>query len=115
MSALANYKKIAEEIARARSWGKHLSASGRGGERAIISSIGADPSICIQYSTGGKNYWDCKEETGEMFRKRLNTAFSKRLGECINEAIAALQTEQNKFKAEAMAEYKTLFNEELAA
>lgn len=115
MSALEKYKKITCEINKAKSWRKHLTATGRQGDRGMVSSIGANPSICLQYTTGGKNYWDCKEETGEMFVRELNEAISKNLSKHIDEAMAAMQAEADKCKDEAKKEYASLFGEEMAA
>ena len=115
MSALEKYKKIVGEINKAKSWRKHLSATGRNGERGVIHSINANPSICLQYSTGGKNYWECKEETGEVFLRHLNDAISKNLSKHIDEALAAMQADADKCKDEAKQEYANLFGEDLAA
>ena len=115
MSALEKYKKIVAEINKATNWRKHLTATGQNNERGVISSIGANPSLCLQYTTGGKNYWDCKEETGEMFLRYLNEAISRSLSKHIDEAMASMQAEADKCKDEAKQEYVRLFDENLAA
>ena len=115
MSALEQYKKLLGQISQAKKWGSHLTTTGRDGKCGVIHSVSANPSLCNQYSTGGKNYWDCKEETSEAFQRKLNEVIAKHLKSHIDEAVSLMQAEADKFKSDAKAEYKALFDEEIAA
>ena len=113
MSALNDYKATLYQIGRAKKCQAHLTASGRNGDRCQNHSIGANPTLCLQYTTGGQNYWECKDETSEMFLKHLNNSIAKSLGRHIDEALLAKEAEAMKYKEAAKAEYLGLFGEEL--
>ena len=108
---LTKYKAMKASIDRAKGWQKHLSATSRTGDRPQVTSIGAAPTVCIQYTTGGKNYWDAKEEAGEVFLKHLNELIAAELGSLTERAIGKMEADLDKLRDAAKAEYLALFGE----
>ena len=112
---LNSYLSMKQSIAQAREWEKHLTAADREGKRGRIHSIGANPNICIQYVTSGQNYWEAKQEGGEVFAKYLNDAIAEKLASLTAEAIAKMEKDLDKWREKAKQEYANLFGSNLAA
>jgi len=113
MTYLNTYIQQKSAIKNSKEWVEHLTARGRENTSCYIHSIGANPNLRIQYTTGGTNYWEASYCAGEEFTTALNKEIEKDLQVLCQRAIKTMEKELAESEALAKREYKTLFNENM--